>query len=219
MDDQVEVDFVRLPPREMPPEIKEIFDQISQAITRMYATHAIFKDLYGTQDSVEVLNKTAPGAFFMIRMMFKENFIIAASRLTDPKETQWKDNLTFKQLIHVFEKHCDNKALVVKLVAHEKGLAKHCENIRIRRNKVVAHFDLSTMLQKNTMAVPAVEQKEIDDFLVMVSAFLNEVVDYYDRAHRDFNPLMTGNGQAIVQCLKMFHHSRHEEAKKRSGEI
>lgn len=220
LEGEVQVEFLQLPKRDMPKEIKEVFEPISNAVTRLFANRAVFKDLYGTQESVDILNKTASGAFFLIGLMFRDDFIIAASRLTDPKstrvsKTEERDNLTFKQLVHVVQLHCDDKELVARMVKQEKKIHEHCKNIRLRRNRVVAHLDLKAALKNGkSEPAPVVDIQEIDGFLSLVGTFLNEVVGYYNRSHREFNPVIGGPGFFLVNCLKRYQRLSEAEGRR-----
>jgi hypothetical protein len=204
---------------ELPPEIKVVLDPLKDAVIHLHANHSMFKELYGTRESTDVLNKVAPGAFFLIGLMFRENFIVAASRLTDPKTTGFgknaKENLTLKQLIHVFRQHCSDEKFVDELDEREKKITDQCESIRDVRNRAVAHFDLKTALNTHSDPLPNVEMKQIDDFLQMLAEFMDTAIGHYDAAQRDFNPLITGPARNIVECLKQYFQLREFEKLKR----
>ncbi|MBN9550064.1 MAG: hypothetical protein J0H31_14585 [Alphaproteobacteria bacterium] len=104
--------------------------------------------------------------------------------------------------------------LVARLVEQEKRIDAHCMNIHTRRNRVIAHLDFRAVLKKDNETAPVVEMKEIDDFLVMASAFLNEIVNYYHRYHRIFKPIITGPSRAIVYRLKKSHTAHEEEMRR-----
>ena len=46
-----------------PPDVQEIFDALRQEVAYLHSNWDTFKQLYGTQDSVDALNGVAPGAF------------------------------------------------------------------------------------------------------------------------------------------------------------
>src|SRR5205085_2922820 len=70
-----------------PPEVRVVFEGLRQEVTFLHANWDAFKQLYGTEESVAALNQTAPGAFQLIGFLFRREFIMGISRLTDPKDS------------------------------------------------------------------------------------------------------------------------------------
>ena len=143
-----EVSMMRLPSKPpFPPEIKAVFDALRHQIELLHAYWDAYRQLFGSTESVAALNEVAAGAFGLVRYAFCEEMVIAFSRLTDPKKTSGKENLTLEQLVDVVSQHCDNKAFLDQLAAAETDIAANCLPIRRLRNRTTAHLDLKTALK------------------------------------------------------------------------
>jgi hypothetical protein len=175
-----------------PAQVREIFDALRNEVTFVHGNWEAFQQLYGSPESVAALNETAPGAFRLIRFIFRHEFIMAFSRITDPKATSGKENLTLKQLLHVVGDHCTDHGFLARLAIKEQAIAAHCKPIREHRNRSIGHLDLKTALNFHPDPLPDIDSAHVIEALRLVADFMNEILGYYTSAHADFVPVVAG---------------------------
>jgi AbiU2 len=212
-----------LSPPGFPPEVQEVFDALRNEVTFLHGNWDAFHQLFGTPESVAALNETAPGAFRLIRFVFRHEFIMAISRITDPKATGYgkkaKENLTLKQLLHVIGEHCTDQAFINDLTNQEKVIDAHCQPIRDNRNRSIGHLDLETALNYHPNPLPDINTQHVVESLRLLAEFMNTILGYYKCAHADFVPVVTGPARNIVHGLRQFHRLRKAEYERQSAEL
>jgi hypothetical protein len=198
-----------------PPAVKDVFDALRQEVSYLHANWDAFHQLYGTQESVDVLNSIAPGAFSLIGYIFRREFIVAVYRITDRKAfghgKNAKENLTLKQLLHVVGENCKVQSFLDALAAKLKAIDAHCEPIRDRRNRLIAHLDLKTALNTHSTPLQIVDSKQIQECLRLLAEFMNDILGHYTDAFADFVPTITGPARNIVHGLKEFERLQAKE--------
>lgn len=206
-----------------PPAVKEIFDALRQEVTYLHSNWDTFQQLYGTQESVDALNGVAPGAFSLIGLVFRREFITAACRIADQKAfgsgPKAKENLTIKQLLHIVKENCADNAFIDLLTVKEAAIDAHCQPFRDRRNRVIGHLDLKTALDSHPTPLPKVDSRQIAEFLDMLAEFMNLVLGHYTDAYADFVPTMHGPARNIVHALKEFKRLQKMEHEREMAEL
>jgi hypothetical protein len=206
-----------------PPAVKEVFDALRQEVTYLHSNWDTFKQLYGTQESVDALNGVAPGAFSLIGLVFRREFITAACRIADQKAfgsgPRAKENLTLKQLLHVVKENGADQAFIDLLTAKEAQIDAHCRPFRERRNRTIGHLDLMTALKTHPTPVPQVDSAQIAQFLAMLAEFMNLLLGHYTDAYADFVPTVHGPARNIVHALKEFKRLQKKEYERELAEL
>ena len=191
-----------------PPQVSEVFEPLRNETTFLHANLEVVKELFGKQESIQILHEVAPGAFTLIRHAFRHEIIMALSRITDPKTTgkgkNAKENLTIKQLIHVIAQNCTDTAFITRLEGLEKDIETACAPFRDLRNRSIGHLDLKTILQLHPDPLPFVDLKLIENTLKSLADFLRVVLSHYTRDYFDFVPIVTGPADHIVYALSEF---------------
>jgi hypothetical protein len=194
-----------------PLEVGTIFEALRNEVTFLHGIWDAYDQLFGTQEAVAALNETAPGAFSLIGYVFRHELVMAFSRITDPKATGKKENLTLQRLLHVVSEHTDDRTFVNGLESKLSAINASCEPFRDRRNRSIGHLDLSTALNSHPNPLPAIEREQILQSLRLVAEFMNEVLGHYTSAHADFVPHVTGPARNIVHGLSEFQRLRNRE--------
>ena len=91
-----------------PPEVASVFEALRDEVTFLHGIWGEYEQLFGTRESIAALNATAPGAFSLIGYVFRHELVMTLSRITDPKATGKKENLTLQRLLHVVTEHSRN---------------------------------------------------------------------------------------------------------------
>ena len=206
-------------PPGFPPEVREVFGALRSEVTFLHGVWDTYEQLYGTEDSVAALNGTAPGAFSFLGYVLRHNLLMTICRITDPKQTGKKENLTLDRLLHVITGQPADPRLVSTLEEQMKEINSACEPFRARRNRTLAHLDLQTALTTHPEPLPAIERAQIIDVLDRIAKFMNEVLGHYTAAHADFVPLISGPARNIVHGLHEFQRLHKLEYERQIAEL
>jgi hypothetical protein len=133
------------------------------------------------------------------------------SRVTDPKATGKKENLTLQRLLHVVTEHSNDCALIARLESELTAIDTICEPFHVRRNRSIGHLDLQTALNTHPDPLPAIERDRIVEALRLIAKFMNEVLGNFTTAYADFVPHITGPARNIVYGLREFQRLRKTE--------
>jgi hypothetical protein len=203
----------------LPDPLKVVFNALNNEISYLHGTWDVFHELFGSEESVDVLNKVAPGAFRLIRETLRNELLLAVCRITDPKQSMGKQNLTVKQLLDVVEKQGVPQDLLKRLNDLEVAIDDHCLPIRDHRNKVLGHLDLNTALDYQTYPLPNVTSVQITGVLRMLHDFMNAIAGHFVKTHIEHSPVITGRARNIVIVLKDYLRLRGAEHDRLLAEI
>lgn len=206
-------------PPGFPPEVREVFDALRGEVTFLHEIWDTYEQLFGTEESVAALNDTAPGAFAFLGYVLRHDLVMTICRVTDPKGTGKRENLTLDRLLHVISCQPTDPRLVSKLEAQLKEIEAACRPFRVRRNRTLGHLDLQTALRKHPEPLPAIERTRIVDLLKRIADFMNDIFGHYTAAHADFVPTVTGPARNIVHGLREFQRLRKLEYERQIAEL
>lgn len=83
----------------MPNEIREAYASLSYDVVYLHHKWKVIRELYVSGETViELLNRTAPGFFRICKDVLVDDLFLSIRRLTDPKQTGKKQNLTLEYL-------------------------------------------------------------------------------------------------------------------------
>lgn len=190
------------------PESREVFDALRTEVTFLHGLWDTYEQLFGTEESVAVLNSTAPGAFSFLGYVIRHNIVMTICRITDPKRTGKKDNLTLDRLRHVISEQPQGAQLLVELESRLKEINSACEPFRVRRNRTLSHLDLQTALKTHPETLPGIEKTQIADVLNRIAGFMNAILGHFTAAHADFVPVVGGPARNIIHGLSEFQRLR-----------
>jgi hypothetical protein len=203
----------------IPPEINEKYMALFQEVSYLHETWGIFRQLYASgDDTVDLLNDSAPGFFRLCQWLLADDIILSISRLNDPRRTLGKDNLTLEQLVHSIDagKHPALRKEMEKLYAEAKDKCKFAKD---HRNKRIAHNDLHLKLQGKVRPLPSPTETNIEDALESIRNVMNAVSRYFHNseiATVNYYHLVTrlGDGTKIISRLReaeAFRNQRPEQ--------
>ncbi|SFH92051.1 hypothetical protein SAMN05421753_10414 [Planctomicrobium piriforme] len=206
-------------PPGFPPEVREVFGALRNEVTFLHGIWDTYAQLYGTEDSVAALNGIAPGAFSFLGYVLRHDLFMTICRITDPKQTGKKENLTLERLLHVIKGQSADPRLVSALEEQLKEINSACEPFRVRRNRILGHLDLKTALRTHPEPLPAIERVRIIDVVDRIAKYMNEVLGHYTAAHADFVPLISGPAGNIVHGLREFQRLRKLQYERQIAEL
>lgn len=193
----------RLHKAELPPDINEVFEPLRNEISFLHGYWEVYQQVFADPAIGKVMELT-PGGFRLIKLTMHNEIVMGLSRVTDPKATGKKENLTLQQLLHVVEKHCTDGVLLDQLKQDEEELRKECEPFRAIRNRSLAHLDLPTFLGSHPDPLPAMDVERVKDCLERLARFMNDVLGHLTTKMFDFVPHLGPRPQNIVYGLRKF---------------
>jgi hypothetical protein len=195
----------------LPSAIAEVFEELKNEVSWLNAKWIIYRQLFAhSEKRIKLLNECASACFRIIHDTLLGEVQITISKLTDPALMKENVNLSLEQLQKLCEAQGEDdfvKSLQVQLI----DLKNKYRAIRIRRNKELAHFDLTTILQSNLNPLPGISRKMIKEALEMISNYMNTIEVHYTGSETGYEHfLMNGSdGEALISMLK--YGLRYEE--------
>ena len=155
-----------------------------------------FGELFGDDESINLLNQTASQFFRILQGIMIEDIILHISRLTDPEKSCGKDNLSLLKMISLI-KNDDKKQKLELYLRKAVEDSNICKNYR---NKMIAHNDYELKVKNEEIKII---KKDITGAIKSVNEFLNQFSLMYDDGCEliFLNPLYAG-AEALIRKLK-----------------
>mgnify|MGYP006296672423 CR=1 FL=1 len=165
--------------KSMNTHLRETYEEIDQDVCRLHAYWQIFIQLFGKEESVELLNSTAAFAARSIQLALRNQIYLKITKLTDPAEQKAYKNLSLEELVQSVQ----DKELREDLQAELERINKLVQPIKKYRNKVLAHKDKKVAL-KTKDALQPVTRADIRDILSSMRAFMHSFQEGYDDCNK-----------------------------------
>jgi hypothetical protein len=188
----------------IPSNISEVFEKLKIEVTWLHVWWKIYRQLFAHSGKrIDLLNKCAPTFFYVIQETLIDEVQVYICRLTDPACTGRYENLSFEQLQRRVEDHgeiqlsADLRNIIANL--HDK-----CQVFRKRRNKLLAHLELNTVMQSSSNALPGISRQLIEEALKFMRDYMNTIDGYYYQRETDYEHFLMSytDGEALVSMLK-----------------
>jgi hypothetical protein len=167
----------------MSDETKAIFDKLKDDVTHCHGYWNLYCQVFATNENrINIINSTNPRFFIMFQKLIIDFITLELSKYTDPAESGKFKNLSPSHLLELLKTKIE-KPLYDKLSCILKRLKESTLVFRYRRNKQVAHKDLLTFQQNDEYSL---SQKNIEDALLLVREFLNEIDQYFNDSVTDY---------------------------------
>jgi AbiU2 len=203
------------PDKRIPEPLREIYAHLGGAAIELHGALDGLRFLYGSEDTVKLLNDTAPAFFVRHQRLLIEDLIMSFCRLTDEPKTGRRENrqhnLTLSRLVNGLDDNA--KELRKDLNQKLTRIRQHATPMRNYRHKLVAHADLAEYLAPSTnlganISIDSMEEllREVDEFLVAFEyAFTGVEGNYY-------HPAEYGDVQELVAHLRLALEAERQTA-------
>jgi len=179
-------------------ETKVIFEKLKSEIIRCHYYWILYRQLAGTNEGrIEIINKTTPSFFLMFQDLFFDYITLELSKLTDPAESGNFKNLILFYLLELLRLEVDDN-FSIKIEMILKELTSETEFFRDRRNKKVAHRDLTSDEQKEKFGI---SRQRVENALLLVRKFMNTIEQHYfssETKYREFITDLSDDGTALL---------------------
>lgn len=150
----------------------EHYQIIKNDISSIRASWEKFLQLFGSEESLELLNFFSGKCFGFFQKSLNDSIVLSILRLLDPhKQGKNNINLTIETLVIEYK----DTRIGLKLQTIYSKLKEESESLREYRNKKLAHQDYDTKLEDITSLF--VGKEVIEDIFVLFQEFMNEIED------------------------------------------
>jgi hypothetical protein len=177
--------------------------EIDKEVTWLHGRWMIYRQLYGTSEQrVKLLNESAGTFANILQNVLLHDVQLSLSKLGDPAGSGSRTNLTLEALREPLIAAGELQA-AEKMREPLEAFAKACEKIRHRRNKWIAHYDRSTMLNQAAEPLMGPSREEVEAALLALRRTLNALSGHYADttiAYEHF--VMNADGHALLSSLR-----------------
>lgn len=188
----------------LPDPFKKDYERLGVEIAELQGRWSRFIDLYGkSQRRIELLQETAPVFFADLQDTYLNAVILGIVRLLDSPETFGEENLVLERLVMASEKVGDGD-LANNLSDQLRKLRNHCENLEAWRHKRIGHLDREVAYgEADSEDIPtSIPRDTFEQTFSLIEEFMNTIERYYGGGQIRFDPITTGDANALVANLK-----------------
>ena len=150
----------------------EHYQIIKNDILSIRASWEKFLQLFGSEESVELLNFFSGKCFGFFQKSLNDSIVLSILRLLDPhKQGKNNINLTIETLVIEYK----DTRIGLKLQTIYSKLKEESESLREYRNKKLAHQDHVTKLEDKTFL--SIGKGIIENIFDLFQEFMNEIED------------------------------------------
>jgi len=160
-------------------QLGPVYVEVDQDVTRVHAYWKLVTQLFGSRESVAILNNAAGFAIRAIQDSLIDSVILRITKVTDPAQTQGGkfQNLSLEHLIGRLPDDAD-AALLDRLRTQLKIIQSSTKDFRLIRHKRLAHRDAAYAIDSDQI-LPGIPRKSIDDSLERIRDFMHEIQRHY----------------------------------------
>lgn len=194
--------------RVMPSELGDVFEALRKRVIWLNAKWNIFCQLFASsQETVDLLNCSASTFFAICEDMMISDILLTLGRLTDPRTSAGRDNLSLNRLLMLLDTVPDQQ-LKNEFGAALNEVNAKCAFARAIRNRKIAHLDLGTHLPGNQLTssfdpLPDITKGRIEEALQAIAEAMNTVEDYYTGAATMYiEPFLPNGATDLIARLR-----------------
>ena len=160
----------------MEQSLRELLTKIENEIRNISTRFELVLSLFGSDENLEVINKTGATVFLCFHNALLETVIIGLNRLTDPaKDNRGNLNLSLEMLRNSIDE--SEGTLPAKLIELEYAISKEVQKLTPFRNKRLGHNDLETHLKDLHRII---QNAAINEALILMEKFVNAIYSHHE---------------------------------------
>jgi hypothetical protein len=158
----------------IPESLKEKLDAVDREVVLLHFKWTYLMQLFGKEDRVSVINATASSIFSVIEEAMFADIFLTIMRLVDPPKSSNQPNLSLRALaVEIPDSDLRSRVEAIELEIRAKT-----KDIKIWRDKKLAHNDLLRLLKKSA-PVPPIQISELTDALRLIRKAMNLVHGHF----------------------------------------
>ena len=169
-----------------------LYDSLYNEIVWIESKWIEFRELFGIKESrIELMNKTAPFFFYMIQNVLWENLLLGIARITDPKATSGKKNITINALSDYIA-DIEFKSTLDNLITEIISESDFC---RDWRNRHISHKDFKLSIDnQNEEPLKLASRLKLKTVLQKVEELVNLLEIKYFNSQTGFQYMKSDGG-------------------------
>lgn len=179
-------------------EVESIFEILKKDIIRCHYYWNLHNQFFEKGESrINIINKTVPSFFIMLKYLIEDYLTLELSRLTDQVVKGKNMNLSFYYLLDQLKNEITEELQKI-LSDLLKKLSSTTKQFRNLRNKIVAHRDLEFIKRDEGYIFPT---NDVESTLTIINKFMNEVELKLYNKQTFYNSLVTqvhNDGQTLM---------------------
>ena len=193
----------------MGPELGEVFWALQNDLNWLHTEWALYRQLYAESgDRIQLLNDTAPFAFYVFQETLWHDVVLHLARLVDRKTTGRNQNLSLVRLPDLLT----DLTLQGEVTALLDEAVQACAFAVPWRHKRFAHRDLEHALATAADPLPGISRADIESALAAMRKVMNHIEYRFFNASTGYEHIILGpgDGDALAGYLKRGLESRRE---------
>jgi hypothetical protein len=186
----------------MPPALAALYQELWPEVVWLASAWQEFKDLYGDQANIDLLNDTAPAFFGDLQRSQQQGVMMHLCRVTDPPVSAGKPTLTLRRVAPLI----DNAALAAKVEGFVTAAVNATAFAREWRNRQGAHCELPPSITGQPAApFPRAAWRDFEGAIASITAVMDAVSLHYCDSTTGFHlgTATLGGVSSLLYFLKM----------------
>jgi hypothetical protein len=203
----------------MAPPPSAVWDAVNARACEVAFRLRLLEQLYvgGSRDPreavekrLEIMSRAAPDFFGIVREVLVDSVLLSLAVLYDPARSRVRrkerENLSIERLIDAARQHLGNEAssdaAIRSLTTDLETLRQSVEEIRMHRNRRIAHADLESQLNPNE-ELPPVLWADLKSVVRHTYELLNKIQDVLEPGHSTAYEasFLLGCGESLTYVL------------------
>lgn len=188
----------------IPADISATWEFLNGEVIWLHGRWSMYRQLFGTSEArIDVLNEVAPTFFSTLQSVLLDEVQLTLSRLSDPERSGRRQNVTLETLMNAIGA-LPESGLAAVLAVDLNEFRERCNTIVLRRNRRIAHYDMST--QRAAEGLPGASRQEIELALDGLRKFMTKIYSFYMNSYMayehfvlndDANNIVRAAGEAL----------------------
>lgn len=152
------------------PQKRKHYEAIKIELLNLISKKDKFIKLYGSKESVELLNSIDGHCFGFIQRIYNDSIVLSLTKLLDPKGSGNNKNIVLETLIN----DVNNSDIKIELYEQLEVVREISQRYKKQRNKVIAHSDYKTHFKEENTYF-AVNDTELNEIIALIILIINKV--------------------------------------------
>ena len=170
------------------PTFESVFEAVDGQVRQVHARYEIYNQLFNSGDkNIDLLNASGSFVFHVFQRLLLDDMLLTLSRLTDLQGKTGQENASIKYLVAIAGPHLSAESTDAATAALSR-LDMHVSNIRVHRNKAIAHLDLAHTIGAATL--PDIGFSEIEGAIQVLTEIMIRLGNSNVRRDGGYGPIM-----------------------------
>ncbi|HKI20627.1 MAG TPA: hypothetical protein VKA15_22245 [Isosphaeraceae bacterium] len=194
----------------IPEEIREACADLYDEVAMLHVKWSFYQELFQDRENAQLLSNRARAFFQTVEESLRADMLMSICRLSDPSRSLARGSISFAVLLG----KCVDVPKVDNLVT---AFQAACGNVRLQRNRSIAHNDLGSVIDLRECLLPGVGRPQIDEILRLAREILRAVYGHYASLDLAFEPAYPGGARELIDWITQAQQSPAAEGKERGS--